>query len=127
MSKSGKNFTKLLILRQICRKISIMKFKDFQGREVSLSDEVWAHIKASHPEISEADISDTLRDPIEVRQSSQSANVELYYAIKSKEPKLRYKNVIVKSTQAGYFISSAMTTSSMKKGLTIFKKNEAEE
>ncbi len=126
MTKCTKNSTNLSTLRQICRNVTIMKFIDFQGREVSLSDEVWAHIKASHPEISEADISDTLIDPIEVRQSSQSANVELYYAIKIKEPKLRYKNVIVKSTQAGYFISSVMTTSSMKKGLTVFKRNEEE-
>ena len=126
MTKCTKNSTNLSTLRQICRNVTIMKFIDFQGREVSLSDEVWTHIKVSHPEISEADISDTLIDPIEVRQSSQSANVELYYAIKIKEPKLRYKNVIVKSTQAGYFISSAMTTSSMKKGLTVFKRNEEE-
>ncbi len=76
-----------------------MKFKDFQGREIILSEESWGHIQDSHPEVSVEEIAKVLAEPDEVRKSNHSANVELYYVFKTPVPKLRYRCVVVKVLQ----------------------------
>lgn len=95
---------------------------DYQGRKIVLSDESWQHIKDDHPEISIDDIKNALLNPDEVRASNSNSKVEIYYAIKTPRPKARFRCVVVKILDAGCFVSTAMTTSKMKSGKTIFQK-----
>ncbi len=96
---------------------------DYQGREIVLSDESWQHIKDDHPEISIDDIESALLDPDEVRASNTNSKVEIYYSIKTRSLKTRFRCVVVKVLEAGCFVSTAMTTSKMKSGKTIFRKS----
>jgi hypothetical protein len=98
----------------------------YQNRTVELSDETWKHIQDAHPEISIEDIKQSLVDPFEVRRSQSKENVELFYHLKSREPKLRYRLVVVKLLAQGCFISTAMTTSQIKNGEVLYKKPEGE-
>ncbi|MNJ94846.1 hypothetical protein D3C87_125490 [compost metagenome] len=100
-----------------------MKFKDFQNREITLSDESWRHIQDSHPEMSVLEIARVLLSPDEVRRSIHTVHAELYYSLKTSSPKLRYRCVIVKVVRGKCFVSSAMTTSSMKMGATLYRKS----
>jgi hypothetical protein len=97
---------------------------DFQGRKIVLSDESWLHIKEDHPEISIDEIENALLNPDEVRASNSNSKVEIYYAIKTVSPKTRFRCVVVKILDAGCFVSTAMTTSKMKSGKTIFQKRQ---
>jgi hypothetical protein len=99
-----------------------MKFADFQNREITLSEESWKHIQDSHPEVTVDEIAKTLAGPDEVRKSINTPGVELYYALKTEVPKLRYRSVVVKVLSEGRFVSSAMTVSKMKSGETLYKK-----
>lgn len=89
-----------------------------------ISEESWEHIQDSHPEISQQDIINVLLNPDEVRGSNYSAQVELYYLIKSHAPKQRYSCVVVKVLAVGCYISTAMTLISMKKGTVIYNKRK---
>src|SRR5437868_11018152 len=106
----------VLTLRHICRKMKEMKFRDFQGREIVISEESWRHIQESHPEVSVEEVAKVLAEPDEVRRSSHAANAELYYALKTSAPRLRYRSVVVKVVSNEWFVSSAMTVSNMKSG-----------
>ena len=112
----------LLTLRHICRMMGNVELVDYQGRKIVLSDESWQHIKDDHPEISIDDIKNALLNPDEVRASNSNSKVEIYYAIKTLKPKARFRCVVVKILDTGCFVSSAMTTSKMKSGKTIFQK-----
>lgn len=101
-----------------------MKFSDFQGNEITLSDDSWKHIQEQHPEVTKEEIARALSDPEEVRRSNSTTNAELYYSLKSASTKVRYRCVVVKVLVEGRFVSSAMTTSSLKAGETIYKKAE---
>ena len=103
-----------------------MKLLDYQNRTVELSDEVWNHISESHPEVSIEDIKLALADPIEVRRSLAKENAELFYHLKTQDPKLRYRLVVVKLLNQDCFISTAMSTNQIKKGEVLYKKPEKE-
>lgn len=105
--------------------MSLMKLTDFLGRSIELSESTLDHIKESHPEISIEEIAQVLLWPLEVRENAKQNFVELFYQRKIHAGgKLRYRLVIVKRLREGNFISSAMTTSSMKSGKTLFKKDK---
>jgi hypothetical protein len=59
-----------------------VKFKDFQSRDIELSDASWAHIHEAHPEISIDDIRSTLAEPSEVIECPRQEFVELFYQVK---------------------------------------------
>ncbi len=100
-----------------------VKLEDFRGRSVELSEEAWEHIREAHPEITLADIRSVLADPLEVRESPRQSFVELFYQAKAHpEGKPRFRVVVVKVRSDGMFISTAMTTTTMKSGKTIYRK-----
>ncbi len=103
-----------------------VKLLDYQGRTVELSDETWKHIQDAHPEVTIEDIKQALVDPVEVRRSQYKENAELFYHLKSREPKIRYRLVVVKILAQGCFVSTTMTTSQTKKGEVLYKKPEGE-
>lgn len=102
-----------------------VRFEDYQGRTVLLSEDSWEHIRESHPEIRIDDIKSVLMDPLEVRESPKQGFVELYYQAKAHpEGKPRFRLVVVKVLNVGIYVSTAMTVSSMKPGKTVFQKQE---
>ena len=101
----------------------IVKFKDFQGRDIELSESSWEHIQVAHPEISIKDIESALTNPSEVVECPRQEFVELYYQVKLHPAgKQRFYVVVVKVLSSGNFISTAMTTSMMKKGRSLYRK-----
>jgi hypothetical protein len=105
--------------------MSIVRIRDYQGREIELSDASWEHIQGSHPEITVESIRLVLVDPTEVRESTRQSFVELYYQVKAHpEGKARFLVVVVKVLQAGSFISTAMTANAMKNGRTLYRRGD---
>jgi hypothetical protein len=102
------------------------KFKDCYNRIIFLSNESFEHIKSGHPEITINQIKNTLLDPLEIHESSKQMESLLYYSIKIRtEKKVRYICVVVKKTsKSELFVETAMTTSNIKKGRIVFKKEE---
>ena len=100
------------------------RFTDYQSRIILLSEESEEHILFAHPEVTIDQISQVLSDPDEVRKSQSRIEVKLYYQLKTKiKEKDRYICVVVKITSLKEeFIVSAMTTSRVKDGETVFKK-----
>lgn len=91
-----------------------------------MSEQVWEeHIRVSHPELKIDDISKTLSDPDEVWISQKREDTELYYQTKesSISGKTRYWMVAVKKLQAGNFVSTAMTKSTLIGSKLIYKKS----
>ena len=102
-----------------------VRFKDFQGRDIELSDFSWEHIQDSHPEISIENIRSALGDPTEVVGCPRQQFVELFYQIKLHPAgKERFHVIVVKILPSGNFISTAMTTTMIKKGRSIYRKGE---
>ena len=102
------------------------RFVDFQKIEVFLSEESEEHIYFAHPEITLEQISMALADPDEVRRSQSRKEAKLYYQLKTKDQDTeRYICVVVKVTsRQEELIVSAMTTSGLKGGEVIFKKEK---
>lgn len=100
------------------------EFKDYEGKVIVLDDESYQHIVESHSEITLKQVEDTLIGPIEVRESTTKRLSILYYSLKIKtDNKIRYICVVVKRDKEDkYFIETAMTSSNLKKGKTIYKK-----
>jgi hypothetical protein len=102
---------------------TMMEFRDFRDAKVLLADEVWEHIQSGHPEISISGIEVTLKDPFEVRRSQFHNIVEIFYTKKTRiDKKIRFIQVVVKTCPDGVFVSTAMTTSAIKAGELIYKK-----
>jgi hypothetical protein len=102
-----------------------VKFKDFQGRDIELSDFSWVHIQESHPEISIESIRNALTEPNEVIECPRQQFVELFYQIKLHPAgKQRFQVIVVKVLPNGNFISTAMTTTAMKKGRSLYRKGD---
>jgi hypothetical protein len=100
-----------------------VKFKDFQGRNIELSDPSWEHIQESHPEISLEIIRST--NPNEVIECPKQQFVEFFYQIKlHPSGKERFRVIVVKVLQGGNFISTAMTTTAMEKGRSLYGKGD---
>ena len=103
----------------------VVQFKDFQGRSIELSEASWEHIQEQHPDVAKKDIERALTDPLEVRESPRQNFVELFYQTKvHPKGKLRFHVVVVKVLSVGNFVSTAMTTATMKKGRTLYKKED---
>jgi hypothetical protein len=102
-----------------------VKFKDFQSRSIELSEDCWQHIQEQHPDVAVADIERVLLDPLEVRESPRQNFVELFYQAKvHPKGKPRFHVVVVKVLSDGNFVSTAMTTATMKSGRTLYKKED---
>ena len=102
------------------------KFVDFQNIEIFLSEESEAHILFAHPEITIEQITNALADPDEVRKSASGKDAKLYYQLKTKvSNETRYICVVVKvTTHQEELIVSAMTTSGLKDGEIIYKREK---
>jgi len=107
-------------------KLQMKLLTDYLNRPIVLSDESWAHIVAGHAEITVEMIEQTLKDPVEVRESAHSLTTYLYYTIKlSAESKHRYICVAVKNTELGEnYIQTAMTTSYIKNGKVVYRRED---
>ncbi len=71
------------------------------------------------------DIRRVLADPLEVRECPRQSFVELFYQAKAHPArKTRFRVVVVKVLKNGLFISTAMTTTAMKDGRTLYRKEE---
>jgi hypothetical protein len=102
-----------------------VKFKDVQGRSIELSEASWEHIQEQHPDVSIEDVKRVLSDPLEVRESPRQTFVELFYQAKvHPKGKPRFHVVVVKVLSGGNFVSTAMTTTTMKSGRTLYKKED---
>jgi hypothetical protein len=102
-----------------------VKLKDYLGRKIDLTDASWEHIRDTHPEVSLEEIQQVLADPLEVRENPRQNFVELFYQAKThREGKSRFRVVVVKVLADGNYISTAMTTSAMKSGKTIYRKDK---
>lgn len=102
-----------------------MKFTDFKGNIINLSEDIWAtHILVNHPEISVQNVELTLKDPDEVWFSQHRRDVELYYRKKdlAETVKVRYWMVAVKKIPSGNFVSSAMSKSTIIGAELVYKK-----
>ena len=105
--------------------MDFVKFKDFQGRDIELSDTSWEHIQESHPEISIENIRSALVDPSEVIECPKQQFVELFYQIKLHSAgKQRFRVIVVKVMPNGNYISTAMTTTAMKKGRSLYREGD---
>ena len=91
-----------------------------------MSEESEAHIHFAHPEITLHQIQDTLAHPDEVRKSQSGKEAKLYYQMKAKSAgATRYICVVVKITvKQEELIVSAMTTSGIKDGDIIYRKEK---
>lgn len=102
-----------------------MKIKDYQDRQIELSDASWQHIQESPPEVTLEDIRLVLADPLEVRECPRQNFVELFYQAKTHPMgKPRFRVVVVKVLTTGNFVSTAMTTNAMKSGHTLYRKEK---
>lgn len=102
-----------------------VKFKDFQGRDIELSELSWEHIQEAHPEISIKNIERVLAQPSEVVECARQKFVERFYQVKLHPAgKQRFYVVVVKVLPDGNFISTAMTTATIKKGRSIYRKGD---
>ena len=103
-------------------------FKDYNHRDIQITEEVQKKINSFHPETTEERIKDTLFSPDEVRKSNHKSGSRLYYKKRIYDKgKLRFTSVIVKERSDGHWIESAMTTAKMKKGETIYMKESINE
>ena len=96
--------------------------RDFQGREVRLTDERREHI-LEHPEMSNLDnaIEETILKPERVVQSSSDADVHLYYRFYFRTVVGgKYLCVVVKVREKGSFVLTAYLTKRMKKGVILW-------
>jgi hypothetical protein len=67
-----------------------------------------------------------LSDPSEVIECPRQQFVELFYRVKLHPGgKQRFRVVVVKVFETGHYISTAMTTSTMKAGRSLYKKGES--
>lgn len=94
-------------------------FKNYKNEDCILTDEQEKHISSRHPDASLRLISNCLKDPIEVRKSSSNNISQLYYITKTET---RLFCVVIKICNDGNYVSTAYTTSRMKAGETIYKK-----
>ena len=94
-------------------------FKNYQNEDCILTDEQELHIRSRHPEATEHLIFEALKAPIEVRRSSSIQVSNLYYILKRDS---KYFCVVLKCCSDGNFISTAYTTTKIKSGQVIYKK-----
>ncbi len=94
-------------------------FDDIFGRKIRLTEEREAHIKSSHPELSNQlrKIKETLLEPHQIVRSISDENVQLYYRLFSKTPVgTKYLCVVVKGIKDDYFILTVYFTDTIKRG-----------
>ena len=100
--------------------LAMKVFKDYLNENCFLTDMQEQHIHSSHPEASDKLITECLKAPLEIRRSSSHAFVHLYYILKTDT---RFFCVVIKCCHDGKFISTAYTTTQIKNGQLIYKKD----
>ena len=99
-------------------------FKDYQGREIRLTEERLRHI-LEHPEMRqmESAIAKTLTEPHKVIQSLSDSEAELYYRFYlGTRGGDKYLCVIVKVKGSDAFVLTAYLTDTIKRGELIWPK-----
>ena len=94
-------------------------FKNYRNEDCILSDEQEKHISSRHPDATRDLISNCLIDPSEIRKSSSNNISHLYYITKAEN---RLFCVVVKVCNDENFISTAYTTTKIKSGKLIYRK-----
>ncbi len=96
--------------------------RDFEGREIRLTDERLAHI-VEHPEMvgMEAALEETLARPQHVVESFSDSQAKLYYRYYlGTRVGDKYLCVIVKFTDGDAFVLTAYLTDKIKRGATLW-------
>lgn len=94
-------------------------FKNYKGEVCILTEEQEKHISSRHPDGTIELISSCLKNPSEVRKSNSNNITHLYYISKTER---RLFCVVIKICVDGNFISTAYSTSKIKFGELIYKK-----
>ncbi len=95
--------------------------RDFEGREVRLTEERWEHI-SEHPEMRSA-LEETLRFPEVVVQSQSDPSARLHYRFYQRTIVAgKYMCVVVKISGDDAFVVTAYLTDRIKKGETVWPK-----
>lgn len=100
-------------------------YRDYQGRNIRLSDERYEHIESDHPEMKgqNVKIQETLSNPDSVKRSKTDAEVELFYKLYASTPVTRkYLCVIVKTSTNDGFAITAYFTDTLKQGEMLWPK-----
>ena len=98
--------------------------KDFQGREIRLTEERLRHI-LGHPEMKqmETTIAETLERPEKVIESLSDPEAQLYYRFYlGTRVGDKYLCVVVKINETDAFLLTAYLTDTIKKGKLIWPK-----
>ena len=96
--------------------------RDFEGREIRLTDERLAHI-VEHPEMvgMESALEETLARPQQVVESFSDPQAQLYYRYYlGTRVGDKYLCVIVKFTEADAFVLTAYLTDKIKRGAPLW-------
>jgi len=100
---------------------NIIKVMSKLGKEISVSEERWFMItNYKHPLMKgkEAQVSEVLENPDEIRRSKTDTRVFLYHKFYGKEA----VSVVVRHLNGKGFIITAYITTSIKEGEVIWKK-----
>lgn len=98
---------------------------DYKNRIIRFSAERQNHLETNHPEIrnQKNKIEETILLPDSIIQSNTDKSVELFYKYYESTPVgSKYLCVVVKSINNDSFIITAYFTSTIKRGLTLWKK-----
>ena len=96
-------------------------FENHRGEKIWLHEDTLKHIQNKHKEINLKMIRETIEHPDEIRRSQKDQRSQLYYYFRKENC---YICVVVKICKDGVFISTALTTDKIKKGIVIYKKGE---
>lgn len=102
-------------------------FRDYQGREVRLTDERLAHILEGHEELIgfEPAIRETLEGPDSVAQSNTNPNARLYYRWYERTARgAKYLCVVVIMQEHDAFVASAYLRERIRRGRVLWTKNQ---
>ena len=99
-------------------------FRDYQNRQIRLTDERLAHLETDHPEMrgQASRIAETLADPDRIIHSVTDANVELIYKLYTSTPVTRKSHCVVKVLPEDNFIITTYYTDTVKKGVSLWEK-----
>ncbi len=100
-------------------------FRDYQGREIRLTDERLAHIFQQHPYMTQMEyaIHETLEDPDAVVASNTNPNAHLYYRwYPQTDAGAKYMTVVVIIDLNDAFVASAYVRERIRRGTLIWLK-----
>jgi hypothetical protein len=85
---------------------NIFEITDKNGRKIRLTKTQWSHIRVRHPDVSEAEIQETIKKPQKIIEEEEDILI-LYRYFKSRKEPEKYLKVMVKYLNGdGYVVTS---------------------